>query len=129
MRIFNNKAVNLEVPLGNGQFITVPPQGVSGDFLPSTKFLSLMAASFKFEDISLVVNGVLELNACSAVPPCMGFVVYSVSEAVERFHKLAEGKETPSENPANIEVQEKKKKNEKKKDSQGEEGTETPSNS
>lgn len=124
MRIFNNKGSNLELPLGNGQKISVLPYSVSADFLPSTNFLVMVASTFGFEDLSLIVNGIQEINACSSVSTCNGFVVYSVSEAVERMNKLKEkATETPV-NPATItkeqqdeEVKEFNKKKNKKKES------------
>lgn len=125
MRIFNNKGSNLELPLGNGQKISVLPYSVSADFLPSTNFLVMVASTFGFEDLSLIVNGIQEINACSSVSTCNGFVVYSVSEAVERMNKLKEkATETPV-NPATItkeqqdeEVKEFNKKKSKKKESE-----------
>lgn len=125
MRIFNNRGSNLELPLGNGQKISVLPYSVSADFLPSTNFLVMVASTFGFEDLSLIVNGIQEINACSSVSTCNGFVVYSVSEAVERMNKLKEkATETPV-NPATItkeqqdeEVKEFNKKKSKKKESE-----------
>lgn len=130
MRIFNNKGSNLELPLGNGQKISVLPYSVSADFLPSTNFLGMIASTFGFEDLSIIVNGIQEINACSSVSTCNGFVVYSVSEAVERMNKLKEKSEEAPVNPATIskeqqdeEVKEFNKKKNKKKES------ENPSNS
>lgn len=125
MRIFNNKGSNLELPLGNGQKITVLPYSVSADFLPSTNFLVMLASTFGFDDLSIIVNGIQEINACSSVSTCNGFVVYSVSEAVERMNKIKEKKEKTPENPAatvtkekqDEEVKEFKKKKEKEKPS------------
>lgn len=125
MRIFNNKGSNLELPLGNGQKISVLPYSVSADFLPSTNFLVMVASTFGFEDLSLIVNGIQEINACSSVSTCNGFVVYSVAEAVERMNKLKEKKEETPVNPATItkeqqdeEVKEFNKKKSKKKESE-----------
>ena len=124
MRIFNNKGSNLELPLGNGQKISVLPYSVSADFLPSTNFLGMIASTFGFEDLSIIVNGIQEISTCN------GFVVYSVSEAVERMNKLKEKSEEAPVNPATIskeqqdeEVKEFNKKKSKKKES------ENPSNS
>lgn len=129
MRIFNNKGSNLELPLGNGQKISVLPYSVSADFLPSTNFLVMLASTFGFEELSIIVNGIQEINACSNVSTCNGFVVYSVSEAVKRMNDLRE-KEEKETNPATIskeqqdeEVKEFNKKKTKKKES------EKPSNS
>ena len=121
MRIFNNMGSNLELPLGNGQKITVLPYSVSADFLPSTNFLVMIASNFGFEDLSIIVNGIQEINACSSVSTCNGFVVYSVSEAVERMNQLKEKKKVVPQNPASQTEEPKKKK--KKEES------ENPSNS
>lgn len=125
MRIFNNKGSNLELPLGNGQKISVLPYSVSADFLPSTNFLVMVASTFGFEDLSLIVNGIQEINACSNVSTCNGFVVYSVSEAVERMNKLKEKTSETPINPATITkelqdegVKEFNKKKNKKKESE-----------
>ena len=136
MRIFNNRGTNLELPLGNGQKISVPPYSVSADFLPSTNFLVMLASSFGFEELSIIVNGTLELNMTSSVSTCNGFVVYSVSEALERLNKIQDKKEEAPVNPANLspeniekkeeEIKEFTKKDRKKKK---EEDSENPSNS
>lgn len=110
MRIFNNMGSNLELPLGNGQKITVLPYSVSADFLPSTNFLVMIASNFGFEDLSIIVNGIQEINACSSVSTCNGFVVYSVSEAVERMNQLKEKKKVVPQNPASQTEEPKKKK-------------------
>ena len=90
----------------------------------------MIASTFGFEDLSIIVNGIQEINACSSVSTCNGFVVYSVSEAVERMNKLKEKSEETPVNPATIskeqqdeEVKEFNKKKSKKKES------ENPSNS
>lgn len=124
MRIFNNKGSNLELPLGNGQKITVLPYSVSADFLPSTNFLVMLASTFGFEELSIIVNGIQEINACANVSTCNGFVVYSVSEAVKRMNDLKEKEEKAKVNPATVtkeqqdeEVKEFNKKKTKKKES------------
>ena len=121
MRIFNNRASNLELPLGNGQKITVLPHSVSADFLPSTNFLVMLASTFGFDDLSIIVNGITELNACSSVSTCNGFVVYSVKEAVERMNEILEKEKKIPSNPAKLSG--KKKKQEENEES------EKPSNS
>lgn len=121
MRIFNNMGSNLELPLGNGQKITVLPYSISADFLPSTNFLVMVASNFGFEDLSIIVNGIQEINACSSVSTCNGFVVYSVNEAIQRMNQLKEKKKVVPQNPA---VQHDEQKKKKKK-----EESENPSNS
>ena len=132
MRIFNNKTSNLELPLGNGQTIQVLPHGVSKDFLPSTNFLNLIVSTFDYDDISLIVTGVQEMNACSAISACNGFVVYSVSEAVERLEKIQKKKNPAKVSPEIVEQKEKEVKEFKKKKEKVTEKTtesENPSNS
>lgn len=96
----------------------------------------MLASSFGFEELSIIVNGTLELNMTSSVSTCNGFVVYSVSEALERLNKIQDKKEEAPVNPANLspeniekkeeEIKEFTKKDRKKKK---EEESENPSNS
>lgn len=122
MRIYNGKKSNLEMPIGNGQKIVVGPQSVSGDFLPSTNFLTMLVSSFDYNEIALIVSGIQELNLCASVSSVAGFVVHSIAEAVERFAPKDEKKEAvteaPKTNPALLKDEEPKK--EKKSQKKGE---------
>lgn len=110
MRIYNGKKANIELPLGNGQKISVGPQSVSGDFLPSTNFLTLIVTSFGYDEIALIVSGIQELNLCASISAAAGFVCHSISEAVERFSKKTD---TKTENPALLKEEKKFKKSNK----------------
>lgn len=122
MRIYNGKNSNLEMPLGNGQKITVGPQSVSGDFLPSTNFLNMLVSSFDYNEIALIVSGIHELNLCSSVSAVAGFVCHSISEAVERFSPKPTV--VKKENPALLKDEHPGKK--EKKSSKEKEETENP---
>lgn len=131
MRIYNGKNSQLQLPLGNGQKISIGPKSISQDFLPSTDFLSTLVSTFDYSEIALIVNGVQELNLCSSVSAANGFVVYSVAEAVERFEKKAETPKNPAV-PTEEKAEEIKKETEKhnkKVQKKKEEESENPSNS
>lgn len=121
MRIFNNRGTNLEMPLGNGQKIAIQPYSVSSDFLPSTNFLVMVASNFGFEDLSLIVNGMTEVNMCASVGTCNGFVVYSVKEAMERMESIKNESLKVKENPANLSTKKKKKAEVKEEEKKTEE--------
>lgn len=92
MRIFNGKKSQVVIPLvGSNQKIEVAPKSVSGDFMPNKELLSLIMTTFDYNEIALIVSGPFEISMCSQVSGCVGFVVYSLEEAIERF---------PSDKPA-----------------------------
>lgn len=86
MRIYNGKNSALDIPLSGMQRIQVSPKSVSGDFLPSTDFLSVLISGYDYSEVALIVSGPFEINLCSSVPGCVGFVVQSLEEAIERFN-------------------------------------------
>jgi hypothetical protein len=85
MRIYNGKNANINVPLPNGERLSIDSQSISKDFMPSVDFLNMIKTSFDYNEIALVVSGVIEMNLCSSVSSIAGFVANSVGEAVERF--------------------------------------------
>lgn len=85
MRIYNGKNSQVDMPLANGQRITIASKSVSGDIMPSNEFLSLLVTSYDYSEIALIVSGPFEINMCSQVSCCAGFVVNSLEEAIERF--------------------------------------------
>lgn len=87
MRIFNGKDSQVNLPLSNGQRISIAPHSVSGDIMPSTEFLSLMVSSFGYDEIALIVAGPFEINMCSQVSALAGMVANSLEEAIQRFSK------------------------------------------
>lgn len=86
MRIFNGTKAGLDIPLSGIQRLQVGPKSISGDFLPSTEFLSLLVSSYDYSEVALVVSGPYEINMCSSVSGAAGFVVQSLEEAIERFN-------------------------------------------
>lgn len=114
MRIFNGTNSALDIPLSGMQRIQVGPKSVSGDFLPSTDFLSVLISGYDYSEVALIVSGSFEINLCSGVPGCVGFIAQSLEEAIERFNP----KETvtPTEEiittPEPIETPEEKKEEE-----------------
>lgn len=85
MRIYNGTNSQLDLPLSGIQRITIPEHSVSGDLLPSTEFLSLLVTSFNYNEIAIIVSGPYEINMCAGVTGCVGFVVQSLEEAIEKF--------------------------------------------
>lgn len=85
MRIYNGTNSVVSLPLTDTERITISRHSVSGDIMPSTKFLSLLVGSYDYEELALIVSGPYEINMCSQVSGCAGFVVQSLDEAIERF--------------------------------------------
>lgn len=96
MRIYNGKNSQVDMPLANGQRISISPKSVSGNIMPSNEFLSLLVSSYDYSEIALIVSGPFEINMCSQVSCCAGFIVTSLEEAIERF---APKKEKEAVNP------------------------------
>lgn len=85
MRIYNGKNANINVPLPNGERLSIDGKSISKDFMPSAEFLNMIKTSFDYSEIALIVTGVIEMNLCSSVSSIAGFIANSVGEAVERF--------------------------------------------
>ena len=97
MRIYNGKNANINVPLPNGERLSIDGKSISKDFMPSAEFLNIIKTSFDYSEIALIVSGVIEMNLCSSVSSIAGFVANSVGEAVERFSKKEKAPEMPKE--------------------------------
>ena len=85
MRIFNGTNSSLDIPLNGSLRIQVGPKSVSGDFLPSNEFLSLIVTGYDYSELAIIVSGPYEINMCSSVSGAVGYVVQSLEEAIERF--------------------------------------------
>lgn len=85
MRIYNGKDATINVPLPNGERMSIDGKSISKDFMPSAEFLNMIKTSYDYSEIALIVAGVIEMNLCSSISSVAGFVVNSVGEAVERF--------------------------------------------
>jgi hypothetical protein len=118
MRIFNGKNSTINVPLPNGERLSIDGKSISKDFMPSVEFLNMIKTSFDYSEIALVVSGVIEMNLCSSVSSIAGFVANSVGEAVERFAEKpkAEAAPAPAVNPELITEESEKKKEEEVKE-------------
>lgn len=115
MRIYNGKDATINVPLPNGERMSIDGKSISKDFMPSAEFLNVIKTSYDYSEIALIVAGVIEMNLCSSISSIAGFVVNSVSEAVERFadkEKKSEATNTKSSavNPEIITEESEKKK-------------------
>lgn len=104
MRIYNGTNSNVDIPLSGIQRLQISPKSVSGDFLPSNEFLSLLVTGYDYNEIALIVSGPYEINMCSGVPGAVGFVVQSLEEAIERFNPKEEKVQ-----PTKVEIIEEKK--------------------
>lgn len=85
MRIYNGTKSVINLPLTESERITIAAHSVSGDIMPSLKFLALLVGSYDYSELALIVSGPYEINMCSQVSGCAGFVVQSLDEAIERF--------------------------------------------
>lgn len=90
MRIYNGTDLQVDMPLGNNQRIQISPKSVSGTFMPNNEFLSLLVTSYDYSEISLIVSGPFEINMCSQISTCAGFITQSLEEAIERFNPKSE---------------------------------------
>lgn len=122
MRIYNGKNSQVELPLAT-QRITIGPNSVSKDIMPSVEMLQLISTSFVDTEIALIVSGPSELNLCAGVPACTPLVVQSLDEAIIRFNGTASEKkedkpviEEPKKEEAEVEEVVPEKKVEEKQD-------------
>lgn len=118
MRIYNGKDATINVPLPNGERMSIDGKSISKDFMPSAEFLNMIKTSYDYSEIALIVAGVIEMNLCSSISSVAGFVVNSVGEAVERFANEKKSGETakaetvpePAVNPEIITEESEKRK-------------------
>lgn len=85
MRVYNGTNSQVDLPLTGNQRITIASHSVSKDIMPSTEFLSLLVSSYDYNELALIVSGPFEINMCSGVSGCVGFVCQSLEEAINRF--------------------------------------------
>ena len=85
MRIYNGTKSMLDLPLTGMQRLSIPPHAVSGDFMPTNNFLSLLVTTFDYSELAVIVSGPYEISMCAGVPGSVGFVVQTLEEAIERF--------------------------------------------
>lgn len=85
MRVYNGTNSQVDLPLTGNQRITIASHSVSKDIMPSTEFLSLLVGSYDYNELALIVSGPFEINMCSGVSGCVGFVCQSLEEAINRF--------------------------------------------
>ena len=90
MRIYNGTNSVLDLPLSGIQRLSIPPRAVSGDFMPTNEFLSLLVTSFDYSEIAVIVSGPDEISMCAGISGSVGFVVQTLEEAIERFAEKVE---------------------------------------
>lgn len=85
MRIYNGKDSLVCLPLNANQRISIDAHSVSGDFLPSTEFITMLIAAYNTNELALIVSSSFEINMCANVVGAVNYVVQSLDEAVKRF--------------------------------------------
>lgn len=93
MRIYNGTGAVLNLPLVGDQRITIDPESVSKDFMPSDAFLKLIVGAYESNEIALIVSGPYEINMCAQIPALTPLTVQSLDQALERFQKPEPKKE------------------------------------
>ena len=85
MRIYNGKDSLVCLPLNANQRICIDPHSVSGDFLPSTEFITMVISAYNTDELALIVASSFEINMCANIVGAVQYVVQSLDEAVSKF--------------------------------------------
>ena len=85
MRIYNGKDSLVCLPLNANQRISIDPHSVSGDFLPSTEFITTVISAYDTNELALIVASSFEINICANIVGAVNYVVQSLDEAISRF--------------------------------------------
>lgn len=85
MRIYNGKDSLVCLPLNANQRISIDPHSVSGDFLPSTEFITMVIAAYNTDELALIVSSSFEINICANIVGAVNYVVQSLDEAISKF--------------------------------------------
>ena len=104
MRIYNGKDSLVCLPLNANQRISIDPHSVSGDFLPSTEFITTVISAYDTNELALIVASSFEINICANIVGAVNYVVQSLDEAISRFaipkeEKKEEAKEVEEKKP------------------------------
>lgn len=105
MRIYNGKDSLVCLPLNANQRISIDPHSVSGDFLPTTEFITMVISAYNTDELALIVASSFEINICANIVGAVLYVVQSLDEAISRFAVPKEEKkeevkiEVPAEKP------------------------------
>lgn len=105
MRIYNGKDSLVCLPLNANQRISIDPHSVSGDFLPTTEFITMVISAYHTDELALIVASSFEINICANIVGAVLYVVQSLDEAISRFAVPKEEKkeevkiEVPTEKP------------------------------
>lgn len=105
MRIYNGKDSLVCLPLNANQRISIDPHSVSGDFLPTTEFITMVISAYNTDELALIVASSFEINICANIVGAVLYVVQSLDEAISRFAVPKEEKkeevkiEVPTEKP------------------------------
>lgn len=94
MRIYNGTKALVNLPLAGDQRITIGPESVSKDFMPSDAFLKLIVGAYGDDEIALIVSGPYEINMCAQIPALSTLTVETLDQALERF-QVAKPKSEP----------------------------------
>lgn len=99
MRIYNGKDSLVCLPLNANQRICIDPHSVSGDFLPSTEFITMVISAYNTDELALIVASSFEINMCANIVGAVQYVVQSLDEAISKFIPKEEVKEEIKEEP------------------------------
>lgn len=118
MRIYNATDSQLTLPLVGTTQVIAAPKSVSGDFLPTNEFLSLVVSTFDEKEIALIPSGTTDSIMCANMPVTTPLVVQSIEAAIKRFGRSEEDevKETLEDGSTKVYKKRGGKKAEKKEE-------------
>lgn len=97
MRIYNGTQSKISIPwLGtNNPVFELEARTVSGNFMPTNEFLTLLTNSFTPDQIAFIIAGRCEYEVCANVKMAANYTVTSLDEAIDKC--------TPKKKPEPVE--------------------------
>ena len=86
MRIYNGTQSKISIPwLGtNNPVFELEARTVSGNFMPTNEFLTLLTNSFTPDQIAFIIAGRCEYEVCANVKMAANYTVTSLDEAIDK---------------------------------------------
>lgn len=86
MRIYNGTQSKISIPwLGtNNPVFELEAKTVSGNFMPTNEFLTLLTNSFTPDQIAFIIAGRCEYEVCANVKMAANYTVTSLDEAIDK---------------------------------------------
>lgn len=103
MRIYNATNSQISLPFPGGR-LDIPAHSISGNVGANTEVISTLVSAYSAEEIAFVVSGPFELNLCSSIPTVPTYVVQSLEEALEKFHKSTKKEAIKTAAAAKVEI-------------------------